>query len=41
MWGKVALGGVSLKVPRGSVCGLLGPNGAGVPYDVDSSASGR
>jgi ABC-2 type transport system ATP-binding protein len=27
--GKVALDGVSLAVPAGTVCGLLGPNGAG------------
>jgi len=26
---KEALKGVSLEVPRGSICGLLGPNGAG------------
>jgi ABC-2 type transport system ATP-binding protein len=26
---KVALDGVDIDVPRGSVCGLLGPNGAG------------
>src|SRR4051794_7199440 len=26
---KMALAGVDLDVPRGTVCGLLGPNGAG------------
>ncbi|TRW15036.1 ABC transporter ATP-binding protein [Glacieibacterium frigidum] len=27
--GKVALGGIDLDIPRGSIFGLLGPNGAG------------
>lgn len=27
--GKVALGGIDLEIPRGSMFGLLGPNGAG------------
>ncbi|MGA1631810.1 MAG: ATP-binding cassette domain-containing protein, partial [Phycisphaerales bacterium] len=26
---QVAMGGLDLDIPRGSLCGLLGPNGAG------------
>jgi ABC-2 type transport system ATP-binding protein len=26
---KQALKGVSISIPKGSICGLLGPNGAG------------
>ena len=26
---KVALGGINLNIPKGSIYGLLGPNGAG------------